>query len=89
MNFIQVVTANLCGDSLHGPDSWIFRGKVFKVEGAETTSQEEIKLRLKHEVFRRTKEIEQIRLEVEAYENLPNLPSARRKRIPEPIRMFV
>lgn len=33
--------------SLHGPDCWVYQGKVFRVEGAETTSEEELKLRIK------------------------------------------
>jgi 5-methylcytosine-specific restriction endonuclease McrA len=50
---------------------------------------EEIKLRIKHEVVRHAKEIQQIRRELEAYENLEKVPSAKRERIPDNVRIFV
>jgi hypothetical protein len=74
---------------MYGPDSWVYKGKVFKVEGAEAVSDEEVKLRIKHEVVRHSKEMQRIRREVEAFENLDEIPSARRERIPESVRMFV
>src|SRR5947207_3228868 len=60
---------------LHGPDCWVYKGMVFRVEGAETTPEEEIKLRIKHQVFQKERKIQQIRREVEAFENFEKLPS--------------
>jgi len=74
---------------IHGSDHWVYRGKVFQVEGAEATSDEELKLRIKYEVVRHSKEMQQIQRAVEAFENLDRLPSARRELIPESLRMFV
>jgi HNH endonuclease len=75
--------------ALHGEDCWVYKGRVFQIEGADTTSEEEIKLRIKHEFVRHMKEVQRIRREVEAFENFEKLPSARRERIPESVRMFV
>jgi hypothetical protein len=75
--------------SMHGPDCWIYRGAVFRIEGAETSSDEEVKLRVKSEFIQRAKEIQKIRRKVEAFEGCEKLPSARRERILESIRMFV
>jgi 5-methylcytosine-specific restriction endonuclease McrA len=61
----------------------------FKVEAEYNIPDDEIKLRIKHEVIRQSKEIQQIRREVEAFENLKETPSARRERIAEKVRMFV
>jgi hypothetical protein len=68
---------------------WVYRMQVFQVEGAEARADEEIKLRIKHEVVRQSREMEQIRRVVEAFENFEKLPSARREQIPPGIRMFV
>jgi len=74
---------------IYGADCWVYKGKVFRVEGAEAIAEEELKLRIKHEVVQNSKALEQIRREVEAFENLDELPSARRERIPESVRMVV
>jgi len=58
---------------------WIYKGKLFQIEGAETVPQEELKLRIKHEVVRRSRELPQIRREVEAFDNLDKFPSAVRR----------
>jgi len=75
--------------SLHGSDRWVYRGKVFQIEGAESTSDEELKLRIKHQVLQQTKELQQIRRELEAFDNLGKLPSARREQVPKAVQMFV
>ena len=75
--------------AVYGPDSWVYKGRVLKVEGAETISEEELRLRIKREVVRHSREMDRIRREVEAFENLDKLPSARREQIPEPVRIFV
>lgn len=74
---------------LHEPNGWVYKGKVFQVQSAEAISDEDLKLRIKHEVIRREEKMQQIRRKVEASESLDRLPSARRERIPESVRMFV
>lgn len=74
---------------IHGADCWVYRGKVFQVEGAQATAEEELKLRIKYEVAQHSKEMQRIRRVLEAFENLDKLPSARRERIPESVRVFV
>jgi hypothetical protein len=75
--------------SMHGPDHWVYKGKVFRVDGAGAISDEELTLRIRHEVARNAKEIQQIRREVEAFENMEKVPSAKRERIPDSVRLFV
>jgi hypothetical protein len=71
---------------------WVFRGVV--VDASELgivapEHQEEFLLRIKHPVLSREKALAEIRREVEAFENLSRLPTARREAIPEAVRMFV
>jgi 5-methylcytosine-specific restriction endonuclease McrA len=59
------------------------------VEGGGLASDENLLLRIKHTVLREEKIIEHIRREIEAFENLDKISSARRERIPESVRLFV
>ena len=71
------------------PIWWLCRGSLYGVEGHEGLTEDEIKLRLKHFAIQQDKQLQRIRREVEAFENLDRLPSARRERIPESVRLFV
>jgi hypothetical protein len=51
--------------------------------------REELILLLKHEVLKQEKGFGRIRKEIEAFENLECLPTARRERISEKVRLFV
>ena len=77
--------------TMHGPDCWIYKGKVFRVEGAGHTSEAELMLLIKHRVLRDAKKIQKIKREVEAFDKPPSVrpSSARRGRIPESVRIFV
>lgn len=68
--------------SMHGPDHWIYKGHCVLVEGAEGIPEEDLKFRIKFEVLKHAREMQQIRRSVEAFENLDQIPSARRERIP-------
>jgi hypothetical protein len=69
-----------------------FRGMFVSVREVDMLLPEqydELVLHIKHKVLRHEKGLSRIRREVEAFENLHRLPSARRERIPEAVRMFV
>ena len=68
------------------PNTWVYKGRVFRIEGGDHIGDDELKLRVKHEALRHTREIERITREVEAFENFDRLPSARRERIPDHVR---
>lgn len=68
---------------------WAFRGQIYEVLGAIGMSDEEISLRLKHHVFTGNRELQRMRRELDALDNLERLPSARRVKIPESVRLFV
>ena len=68
---------------------WVFRRKCFLVEGANFVPPDEIASRIKHAAYREEKALEKIQKEVAAFENFERLPSARRERIPESVRLFV
>jgi HNH endonuclease len=66
---------------------WIFRNRVVQVECDDP--DEELLLRVKHVVLREEKALTRIKREVEAFENIDRLSSARRYRIPDSVRLFV
>jgi len=68
---------------------WIFRRKCFRVQDAQIVPPDEIALRIKRMAYRAEKALEKIQKEVAAFENFERLPSARRERIPESVRLFV
>jgi hypothetical protein len=84
-----VPIADETGRKFYGDNCWAYRDKVFCVEGANLVSEEELKLRIKHECAKHSAELQRLRREVEAFENLDKISSARRERIPEAVRMFV
>ena len=68
---------------------WVFRRKCYRVENPENAPLSEIALRIKHAAYREERALEKIQKEVAALENIERLPSARRERIPESVRLFV
>ena len=79
----------LVGGTLTSGYVWVFRRKCFRVEGATYVPRAEIASRIKHASYREEKALEKIQKEVAAFENFERLPSARRERIPESVRLFV
>lgn len=73
----------------YGPVLWYYRGKIYEVDHPMNISDEDVALRLIHHIMKQTEEISRIRKEVEAFKNFDRLPSARRERVPDAIRMFV
>jgi hypothetical protein len=73
----------------YGDNCWAYRGRIFRIEGGNFVSEEELKLRIKHEVVKHSAEVQRLRREVEAFENFDKVSSARRERIPASVRMFV
>ena len=71
-------------------DYWVFRRKCYRVKHTEQGAPaDEIALRIKHAIYKQEKALEKIQKEVAAFENFERLPSARRERIPESVRLFV
>ena len=68
---------------------WIFRRRCYRVEDAGLVLPDEIALRVKHAAYKQEKALEKVQKEVAAFENFERLPSARRERIPESVRLFV
>ena len=70
---------------------WLFRRKCYQVENILLCGfpPDEIPLRIKHAIYKQEKALEKIQKEVAAFENFERLPSARRERIPESVRLFV
>jgi len=68
---------------------WVFRRKCYRVEGVRFETPAEIALLIKHAAYKQEKALEKIQKEVAAFENFERLPSARRERIPESVRLFV
>ena len=69
--------------------SWVFRRKCYRVEGVRFETPDGIALLIKHAAYKQEKALEKIQKEVAAFENFERLPSARRERIPESVRLFV
>lgn len=68
---------------------WRYRGRTFRVEGGEHLTEEEIAIRIRHQVLKDTQQLSRMKKEVEAFENFSRVPDARRERIPGSVRMFV
>jgi 5-methylcytosine-specific restriction endonuclease McrA len=72
---------------------WVFRRKCYRLKyrvgEARPESPDEIALLIKHAAYKQEKALERIQKEVAAFENFERLPSARRERIPESVRLFV
>ena len=77
-------------NSKDSPNSlWAFRRKAVQVKDAGAASIQAIILRVKHAVLQEEKALARIQREVEAFENMERVVSARRERIPESVRLFV
>jgi hypothetical protein len=70
-------------------DWWLYKGNVLSVEGYKTLPIEEVKLRVKHFVLSKEKELKKITKEVEAFESFVLAQVAKRERIPDSVRSFV
>jgi hypothetical protein len=70
-------------------DWWLYKGNVLSVEGYKTLPIEEVKLRVKHFVLSKEKELKKITKEVEAFESFVLAQVAKRERIPDSVRLFV
>ena len=79
-----------CKEYIHGYQQvWCFRDCVVAVDGADTFPEDEVKLKVKHAVLKDQKAFSRMAHEVKAFENMSLLPSARRERIPDAVRLFV
>lgn len=70
-------------------DWWLYKGNVLSVEDYKTLPIEEVKLRIKHFVLSKEKELKKITKEVEAFESFDMAQGAKRERIPDNVRLFV
>jgi hypothetical protein len=70
---------------------WAYRNKVVqhKVQGFTQSDRTDTIQLVKHCVVSEDREMEKVRREIQAYENLEKLPDARREGIPRRIRLFV
>lgn len=69
--------------------TWAYRGFSVLVKDADALTPEQVQLEVKHAVMRHDKRIDRLRREIEAFENLDRVDSARRERIPDDVRLFV
>lgn len=68
---------------------WIFRNRILEVMYGHNLSPSELLIHIKHWVLKKEGELDRMRRTIEAFENLEKLPSARREKIPEKVRLFV
>jgi hypothetical protein len=74
---------------------WAYKGKLIRCDlpihyiDDDSSVAEELTLRIKHLVLREEHRLQRIRREVQALENLERIPSAKRERIPDDVRLFV
>jgi len=68
---------------------WLFRNRVLHVGNPERLTDPEITILIQHDVLAMEGDLKRIKREIEALENLERLPSARRDKIPRPVRLFV
>lgn len=68
---------------------WLFRRSIIQVTAGDSAPREEILTRIKHAVLREEQAFARVAREVQAFENMDNVPSARREQIPESVRLFV
>ena len=77
-------------ESLMPPDGlWAYRDLLVNVKDSEGFTLDEIMLKIKHAVIGREKLFSRMRRELEAFENIKRLDTARRERIPDSVRLFV
>jgi len=68
-------------------DLWFFKDKVFIL--SKDILKNEAKLRIKHFLLKKEKELSKISKEIEAFENFDITQKTKRERVPENIRLFV
>lgn len=68
---------------------WLAGERVVEVTGGDGHTKDQLVLMIKHTVLRETHRLHRISRELQAFENMEKLPSARRERIPESTRLFV
>ena len=70
-------------------DVWFYRGRAVSAEDTASISEDEVKLRVKHAVLSKGKELRRMVREVEAFERMEKAADAKRERIPDSVRLFV
>jgi hypothetical protein len=85
----QFIPGSVPTEAYEASDLWIYRRKLLRVKCDAGTTNEEIALRIKHYSLRRDGSLQQVKRELEAFENLERVPSARRELIPLGVRLFV
>jgi len=88
----EPVTTGLFEPFLERPQNsfWLFRGYLVVVDQAERTMQpEELKVHVKHFIFRKEDKFSKMKKEVERFERFEKLQPIYREQIPEDIRMYV
>ena len=70
-------------------DYWLFRNRAVKVENWGGFADEELVVHIKHHILQAENKWKRMKKQIEAFENLESMPSARRERIPESVRLFV
>lgn len=73
--------------SLNG--RWLYRRRIVTVSEADGMSRDEVIISVKHAILLRDKAFKKMGREIEAFENLQKVSSARRERIPEAVKLFV
>lgn len=72
-----------------GWNYWIFRNRILIARPDDSITREEFLIHIKHWVLKKEGELDRMRKTIDAFENLEKLPSARREKIPEKVRIFV
>jgi hypothetical protein len=70
-------------------DIWFYRGHAVFLDDAASIGEDEVKLRVKHAVLSKEKELRRVAREVEAYESMDKVADAKPERIPDSVRLFV
>lgn len=71
------------------PEVYMLEGSLYRVQGASGLSTDEIALHIRYWMLRRKRELQRIKRELEALDNLERVDSAQREMIPEAVRLFV
>lgn len=90
-NFLNSTTP-YCAKDISNPPKlsvWIFKGKCVKVENQIHESDEEVKLNVMNIVFRHEKKYENMRRQVDAYNNFEKILESKREKISESVRLYV
>lgn len=69
---------------------WAFKGHAIQIEDIEPSmTDDEIKIHIKHFIFKRENKFSRIKKEVERFERFEKLNPIYREQIPEEVRMYV